>query len=122
MRNGDSYNAGGYCVMRRLFTIASALSLIMCVAMGALWESDARYYRLTNDWTINSQIEPYPFGWTFSFKLSTPSEVHQQVRVGSTATPVAFSILRQCGYDLRASKHRCPECGTRFFNTESTLS
>jgi len=161
-------------VLRRLFTIASALSLLLCVAMVTLWVRShkagsmisyapkiPKEHQTKLRWLYASQGRiwlgelifhsptTYPTGLTYEWesRYFTPVNCeynfigfgYENVRSLhlrgvvvpywfvsiATALPFAswlfrrrklsgyqFGLCSVCGYDLRATPDRCPECGT----------
>jgi hypothetical protein len=102
---------------RRLFTILSVLSLLLCVGTAWAWHSTARF--TFEDPTMPSPgvyiLGSYPWlGWLsvglfvtamvmLIIRIDFPHLLSERTNSGHCAT---------CGYDLRATPERCPECGT----------
>ena len=119
---------------RRLFTCVAAVSLVLCVALIVLL-----IFSLTHDPVVRRLFfgEDLVGGvgsgriWLLRQPLGNPpSELLFSTHIpfwviGTAVLPVLWVLLRRrqrplrrqgacptCGYDLRASTARCPECGT----------
>jgi hypothetical protein len=165
---------------RRLFTIASAISLLLCLATAALWVRS--YFRAdiligrsnhgtlifqseelasfrgrillwrgyapgpeqSHDWNY-SVSNPYELGgdgpfdcfntngivgilfphWslaTLFALLPTWRLISAILRTRRRAKRQRLGLCPTCGYDLRASPERCPECGAFATETQRTQS
>jgi hypothetical protein len=76
------------------------------LALGAVWliaipsTAKSQFNVLVSDWACCLGTAILPAIWLVSFRLNRRKQ--RQVA----------GLCRRCGYDLRASKGRCPECGT----------
>jgi hypothetical protein len=104
-------------MLRRVFTLLSALSLLLCIGTAMMW---ARSYFVRDElywgnmWITGAQ-NPYrdyrailfPY-WVpllpciFAAYMSRRALRNQRCKAGH---------CNACGYDLRATPDRCPECG-----------
>ena len=116
---------------RHLFTLCAAVSLLLWVAAALLWWRGASYDLDLRQLQIHQRNSPPPalwatwyvhqhlnYRWTLPFwkVIAVSSGVlilyayrHRRLR---RAKRRALGLCLTCGYDLRASPERCPECGT----------
>ncbi|HEY8665719.1 MAG TPA: hypothetical protein VIL86_03595 [Tepidisphaeraceae bacterium] len=110
---------------RKLFNLLAAISLLLCVATVVLWVAvgDNKLHLLDNwnhpdttfvggylrlagaltpYWLVVALTAPLPLLWAAS-NIFNARERRRLARVG---------LCPVCGYDLRATPARCPECGT----------
>ncbi|HEV2296466.1 MAG TPA: hypothetical protein VGR35_21660 [Tepidisphaeraceae bacterium] len=81
---------------RRLFTLAGTASLVLCLAAAAMW---VRSTRRTDMFTAPGR-----------HKLVVRAGLFLVQRLRAQRRPCTGRCAR-CGYDLRATPERCPECG-----------
>jgi hypothetical protein len=113
--------------MRRLFTLLSIVSLLLCVTTCAswvashLWPADARplgdvELSLRDGWFhagrdgrttgVGFALAPWAIASTAAAALALGV-----ARVVRRRTDTPSGLCAACGYDLRATPDRCPECG-----------
>ena len=83
---------------RRLFTALSVLSLVLCATLCAL-SVEVRYPVQVGCLLVLPTAWPAAWAWHYR---------QRRVLLGRIAAGQCVS----CGYDLRATPDRCPECGT----------
>jgi hypothetical protein len=125
---------------RRLFTICSALSLLLCVSSATVWPlglvRDLRIWRTESPWTewgihngalehdavavserdtrafIYTRLFFLPFWLLFIASSVLPVLwIWDTDRRGRVKRRARLGLCLACGYDLRATPDRCPECG-----------
>jgi hypothetical protein len=114
---------------RRVFTFASAFSLLLAMAVacnlliqparnvvGIDYSGSTELVFRAGGFTVvhyNIPHGPYSLGWVILLLVALPlAWVVVTWRSKKLRDAQAAGCCAACGYDLRASKERCPECGT----------
>jgi drug/metabolite transporter (DMT)-like permease len=99
-------------MLRRLFIIAPALSLLLCVATIALW---VRSYSVADRYSGRDTEVTISY-WLLTALAGTLPGLRLLAWYRHAARrPIGH--CRTCGYDLRGSTLRCPECGAAIIKT-----
>jgi hypothetical protein len=113
---------------RILLHAAAAVSLVLCVGAAVLWCRDLGYCLLVfrgTGWTVGSfegpsiglDLDIETLGPTYHWRLPYWAAVLLGLVLPLWRTRIHFRPRRsrhachKCGYDLRATPDRCPECG-----------
>jgi hypothetical protein len=120
---------------RRLLTLGSALSLLLCVlavvaCIASNWFPWRFMFFRTPDWQLRlyaasefgalrltyvvegDLVTEVPLSWWVPVLSLGAIALTLQWIAARLATSFRRGLCPRCGYDLRASPERCPECGT----------
>ena len=111
-------------VRRRLLNALTVLSLLLCAGMFALWMHEQLVlYEFASTFGGNVRIRdsyttvgfasvtiPLPLALIITAALPVSRIVLMVTRLKRRRAKLR--LCHRCGYDLRASPDRCPECGT----------
>jgi hypothetical protein len=99
------------------------LSLLLCVVAGTWWTVTLKFYLYSPSGPgfYFGHSEPW-LGWLcVLFGLTTIAQLLMRVQsIRLREARVRKGQCQSCGYDLRASPERCPECGAMQAEKEMT--
>ena len=99
---------------RRLFTVPSVLTLLLCAGTGAAYLGTMKVglYGLKGP-DIHLDTVPW-LGWSCAFFAAATLGLllRRASRIRTWDDRRRRGLCTECGYDLRATPGRCPECGS----------
>ena len=97
-------------VTLRLLNLLTALSLMLCVWTGVLWVRSMLDGNYIDSPTIR-HLGGVPAYWVVAVTMWPPM-IWMVTLIFWRKEPKGDRLCPRCGYDLRATPERCPECGT----------